>query len=162
MTVDRFKKMFLYNYWANKRVWKHVTMLSEEQFTRRCDYSMGSVSQQVVHQMFAEELWLSRIRGDEQTVKARRYASRVAIASHWKDVEQAWLSYLDTLAEDQLNEEITFTSQTYETEFHNPRWEGLMQTINHSTDHRAQILSLIHQVGGDTSEQDFIFYTWGK
>ena len=162
MTVDRFKKMFIYNYWANNRVWKHVIALSEEQFTRPSDYSMGSVSQQVTHQMFAEELWLSRIRNDDEVVKARRYASRVAIASHWKSVEQAWLAYLDTLTDAALDEEIIFNSQTYGTTFHNLRWEGLMQILNHSTDHRAQILSLIHQVGGDTSEQDFIFYTWGK
>ncbi len=35
-----------------------------------------------------------------------------------------------------------------------------MQVINHGTDHWAQTLALIHQVGGQTLEQDFIFYAW--
>jgi len=161
MTVDRFKKMFIYNYWANKRVWQHVIALSEEQFTRPCDYSMGSVREQVIHQLFAEELWLTRVRDDGQAMEKRRFISRVSIASHWKTVEQAWISYLDSLTDDDLDTEISFKSLTYEKTFQNPRWEGLMQTLNHSTDHRAQTLSRIHQVGGDTSEQDFIFYTWG-
>jgi uncharacterized damage-inducible protein DinB len=38
--------------------------------------------------------------------------------------------------------------------------DSLMQILNHSTDHRAQILSLIHQLGGATIAQDLIFYSW--
>ena len=162
MTVDRFKKMFTYNYWANDKVWERILALSEEQFNQPCDYSIGSICDQLNHQMMAEELWLTRIRGDGQAFNPSNFNNRDQIKVQWESVKQAWFDYLNTLSDDDLEAEITFVSVTYGTTFHNPRWEGIIQILNHSTDHRAQILSLIHQVGGETSAQDFIFYTWGK
>ena len=36
--------------------------------------------------------------------------------------------------------------------------EALIHVVNHSTDHRAQMLRLIGDYGGQTFEQDIIFY----
>jgi uncharacterized damage-inducible protein DinB len=33
-----------------------------------------------------------------------------------------------------------------------------LHVINHGTDHRAQILAMLNQLGGETVEQDLIFY----
>jgi uncharacterized damage-inducible protein DinB len=40
------------------------------------------------------------------------------------------------------------------------RWEILAHVVNHGTDHRAQILSLLFQLGAPTVEQDLILYLW--
>jgi len=163
MKVKHYKKMFTYNYWANDKVWEHILTLTDEQFTRPCDYSIGSLHEQVVHVMGAEELWLDRIRENPNSkpfATVTKYPTRDEIALHWKKVQLEWFKYLDTLTEDDLEGNITFESMTYGKTMSNQRWEGLMQILNHSTDHRAQILSLIHQVGGHTSAQDFIYYSW--
>jgi uncharacterized damage-inducible protein DinB len=44
----------------------------------------------------------------------------------------------------------------------NQRWELLMHIANHATDHRAQILAMLHHhFGVKTIEQDMIFYLLG-
>ncbi|PJF26553.1 MAG: hypothetical protein CUN52_15675 [Phototrophicales bacterium] len=40
--------------------------------------------------------------------------------------------------------------------------DALVQVANHSTDHRAQTLAGLHQLGATTVEQDYLFYLWEK
>jgi uncharacterized damage-inducible protein DinB len=39
-------------------------------------------------------------------------------------------------------------------------WQVLLHVVNHGTDHRAQLLRLIHDLGVKTTSQDFIFYIY--
>ncbi len=39
-------------------------------------------------------------------------------------------------------------------------WQVLIHVINHSTDHRAQLLRLLNDLGMKTEAQDFIFYIY--
>lgn len=165
MTIERFKKMFQYNYWANDRLWQDIVPLTDEQFYRPCDYSIGSLHQQLVHMMSVEELWLNRVRTVNSSYELAvpdDFPTREAIADHWQTVRHDWIVYLDGMTEANLDSELAIVSITYDKTFTNQRWEALVQVLNHSTDHRAQILSLIHQVGGATDAQDFIYYTWGN
>jgi len=56
-------RLFHYNFWADRKVWNFVMVLSEEQFKRPSDYSIGSVHKQVVHLMDAEAVWLAARSG---------------------------------------------------------------------------------------------------
>lgn len=162
MSIEHYKKLFHYNFWANDRVWNCITRLSDEQFTRPCDYSIGSIHEQIVHHMTVEALWLERIQGKspDRLGKTSDYPTREIIAGAWATIKSNWIAYLDSLNNDDLEESITFIGITSGKESTCLRWEGLSQVINHSTDHRAQILSLIHQVGGETIAQDFIYFVW--
>ena len=163
MNADYFRRLIDYTFWANSKVWECVDTLTEAQFNQPSDYSIGSVQQQVVHQMNVERLWFTRIVGEPATahLEAADYPTRPVIRQKWDEVEAAWRDYMPTLKDSDLEVQITFTSITTQRQSACLRWEGLMQTINHSTDHRAQILSLIHQVGGQkTVPQDFIYYVW--
>jgi hypothetical protein len=37
-------------------------------------------------------------------------------------------------------------------------WQGLMQVLNHSTDHRVQLLDAVRELGGSTDEQGYLSY----
>jgi uncharacterized damage-inducible protein DinB len=39
-------------------------------------------------------------------------------------------------------------------------WQVLLHVINHGTDHRAQLLRQLHDLGVKTTAQDFIFYVY--
>lgn len=159
MTVDFFIRMFDYNFWAHRRVWEHVMALTAEQFTRPSDYSIGSVHAQVVHTLGAEQIWLRRVRGEAtgKFPKPELYPTRTDIRTAWDQVETDWRAYLAQLSDAQTTEFIDYQT-TDGTDQRSIRWEAMMQTLNHGTDHRAQILALIHQVGGQTSAQDFLHY----
>jgi uncharacterized damage-inducible protein DinB len=39
-------------------------------------------------------------------------------------------------------------------------WQVLLHVVNHGTDHRAQILRLLNDLGVKTTSQDYIFYVY--
>ena len=162
MNAAYFRRLFDYNYWAHRRVWECVEQLTESQFTQPCDYSIGSIHDQMVHTMAAEWLWLARVCGTSPSslFGTADYPTRAAVRAKWDAIEADWRAYVDRLEDSQINEVIEYVSLNGKMTRCTPLWECLMQVINHGTDHRAQTLALIHQVGGKTVEQDFIFYAW--
>jgi uncharacterized damage-inducible protein DinB len=163
MTIAHLQRLYTYNQWANQRVWDCVLKLNEEQFRQHSSYSVGSVHEQLVHTLEVERLWLDRVQG--KTPDPWRgidiISNRPQIRSEWDLIEVKWQQYLAALSEAALNEEITFISITGNARRVMQRWEGIMQAINHATDHRAQTLALIHQMGGESVAQDLAFFVWG-
>ena len=39
-------------------------------------------------------------------------------------------------------------------------WQVLLHVVNHGTDHRAQLLRLLNDLGVETTYQDYIFYAY--
>jgi uncharacterized damage-inducible protein DinB len=39
-------------------------------------------------------------------------------------------------------------------------WQVLLHVVNHGTDHRAQLLRLLSDLGVETTSQDYIFYVY--
>lgn len=163
MNANHYRDLFDYNFWANRRIWSCVELLTDEQMTRPCDYSIGSIHDQLVHQMGAEWLFFTRVTGNpaDSLPTASDYPDRAAIGARWDEVERLWRDFLPTLTDEMLEQPLTFISITTKKPQSCLRWQAMSQILNHSTDHRAQILSLIHQVGGQkTLAQDFLFYVW--
>ena len=40
-------------------------------------------------------------------------------------------------------------------------WQVLLHVANHGTDHRAQLLRLLNDLGVETDYQDYVFYAYG-
>ena len=59
----------------------------------------------------------------------------------------------------QLEETIEWELPARGLKLDNPRWEILLHVANHATDHRSQILAVLHQYFHvKTVEQDMILY----
>jgi uncharacterized damage-inducible protein DinB len=162
MNTTHFQKLFEYNYWAHRIVWDCVLKLSDEQYYRPCDYSIGSVHNQVAHTYAGEYLWLGRVRQDPlpRFPALDEYPDRVSLRAAWDELEREWRGFVNQLDDQALAESLEYVSINGNRKRTTPLWEMLTQILNHGTDHRAQTLALIHQVGGETLEQDFIFYSW--
>ncbi|MGE5141351.1 MAG: DinB family protein, partial [Rudaea sp.] len=64
MNAIAFRHFYDYHFAENRKIWdSYVTPLSYEQFTQHVDYSHGSIRDQIVHLMGADELWFSELRG---------------------------------------------------------------------------------------------------
>lgn len=159
MNVEHYKILFDYNYWAMHQMWACVVELTEEQFTQAVPYSHGSVHHQVVHTVGAEWVWIERLnkRSPEGFPTVEELPTRDVIRLKWDETETAVRAYLDNLRDSQLDRIISYTRTVGEVE-RNARWEILSHMINHGTDHRAQIMATIAQVGGRTIEHDLLFY----
>ncbi|MBI3168262.1 MAG: DinB family protein [Chloroflexi bacterium] len=160
MNADAFRHFYNYHFAENHKVWEHVASLTFEQFTGKVDYSRGSVREQLVHLIDAEEIWFSELRGVEpfeplpDTVEVD---NRDAIRAHWDKVEGNIRAYLANLQDEQLFSKPIKEPEDDQVLF---AWQVLLHVANHATDHRAQLLRALHDLGVDTKYQDYIFYVY--
>ena len=154
--------LFAYHQWAMERVWNFVTALTDEAFRQPLDYSVGSIQQQLVHILNAERYWLRRLGAPSlpslldmdsyDRTKLRKIASE---QEQWK---KDWLAGLDDAALARLH---SFHHPDSDARLSWAKWQVLLHVLNHSTEHRAQILAqLAQEFGAETDAQDLIYYWW--
>jgi len=73
-------------------------------------------------------------------------------------VEQKIRAYLA----DDLHDDMLFSKPIKEPEEDKDliAWQVLLHVANHATDHRAQLLRVLHDLGVDTKSQDYIFHVY--
>lgn len=160
MNADAFRHFYNYHFAENHKVWEHVASLTFEQFTQPIGYSRGSVREQVVHLLDAEDVWFSELRGvvpAEPLPETVDVDNRDVIRAHWDMVEGNIRAYLAG-----LQDEMLFSKPITEPEEDKNLivWQVLLHVANHATDHRAQLLRMLHDLGIETKSQDYIFYVY--
>jgi uncharacterized damage-inducible protein DinB len=159
MNADAFRNLFGYHFNENRTVWdKYVALLSDEQFTQEVGYSHGSVRNQIVHIMNVDEAWFTGLRGVEfvDGPAPESFVDRDAIRSQWDVVEQHMRDYLSTLRDEMLLQKPFAEGEDKDLIL----WQVLIQVATHGTDHRAQLLRLLNDLGVKTVSQDYIFYAY--
>lgn len=159
MNADAFRHFYDYHFAENCKIWdSYITQLSHEQFTRAVDYSLGSVRDQIVHLMSVDDTWFSGLRGFEipEPLNPADYDDREIIRAHWDNVEQKMREYLAGLRDDMLSERPFEDGEDKDLIL----WQVLLHVANHGTDHRAQLLRLLNDLGVKTTSQDYIFYVY--
>lgn len=160
MNADAFRHFYNYHFAENRKVLEHVASLTFEQFTQKVDYSRGSVREQVVHLFDAEEMWFGELRGVEPSEPLPDTVDvddRDAIRAFLDKAEKNSRAYLAELQDDML-----FSKPIKEPEEDKDLivWQVLLHVTNHATDHRAQLLRVLHDLGVETKSQDYIFYIY--
>jgi uncharacterized damage-inducible protein DinB len=158
MNADAFRHFYNYHFAENRKVWDHIASISFEQFNQPVDYSRGSIREQVVHLLDAEDMWFSELQSAqplEPLPETTEVDDRDVIRAHWDKVEKNIRAYLSALHNDML-----FIKPIQEPEDDKDLtvWQVLLHVANHATDHRAQLLRALHDIGIDTKYQDYIFY----
>lgn len=159
MNADAFRHFYAYHFAENRSLWDtHIMPLSQEAFTRHSGYSIGSVRNQVVHLMSVDDTWFSALRGEEipETLDPAAFDERGVIRAHWDRVEQRMRDYLATLRDAMLFEKPFPDGEDKDLIL----WQVLLHVGNHGTDHRAQLLRLLHDLGARTAAQDYVFYAY--
>jgi len=160
MNADAFRYLYEYHFAENRRLWDNcITPLSPQQFTQKAAYSHGSVRDQVIHLLEVDELWFSELRGlqPSEPIPAASGDDRKNIRAKWDRIEQSMRADLAQLRDDTL----------FEKPIREPEedtgllvWQVLLHVVKHGTDHRAQLLMLVHDLGIKTTSQDFIFHVY--
>lgn len=159
MNAEAFRHFFDYHFSENRNIWDaYIASLSDEQFTRSASYSHGSVRNQVVHLMSVDDTWFSGLRGVEiaGSLDPATFEDRNGIRRHWDAVEQRMRSDLAELRDDMLFEKPFAEGEDKDLIL----WQVLLHVVNHGTDHRAQLLRLLNDLGVKTVSQDYIFYVY--
>ncbi len=143
----------------NRKLWdSYITALSQDQFTQPAAYSVGSVRDHVVHMMEVDDIWFSELMGltDPAVPFVEDSTDRATIRRQWDAVEQMMRDYLAG-----LRDEMLFTTPIIlEEDKDLIVWQVLLHVVNHGTDHRAQLLRLLNDLGVKTGPQDYIFHVY--
>jgi len=161
VTPKDVQRLFAYNAWAFDRVWGCVERLSDEQFVREVDYSRGSVRNQMLHIATAIERWMQRLKGDSPTPgrAAESYPTRGSVRTQWEQTKAELDAYLATLDQAKLDEIVVGRLAGRGADYASRRSDLLLHLANHGTDHRAQVLAILHsEFQVPTVEQDMVLY----
>lgn len=163
MTIDYFRTLWDYNYSLHRRVWECIAHLTDAQFIEEVDYSIGSIRNHYVHLAGVDSRWLARLQGAPvpEGLKYGDFPTREATRVRWEQVAADMLSYINNLSEAKLDEVVHYDMPQRGGQKSNLRWQILMHVANHGTDHRAQVLPILHRLGAPTLEQDLIIHLWG-
>jgi uncharacterized damage-inducible protein DinB len=166
MNVQTMRRLYATNEALHRRLWASIEHLSDEQFVQEVPYSIGSVRNHMVHLASVDQRWLSRVAGLALPDRLRYddYPTEMAARAVWEEAQVRVRGVLAALADEDLTRPLTIDIQRSDP----PRtltasvavWQILVHVLNHGTDHRAQVLRLLHDFGAPTFEQDWMIYWW--
>ena len=163
MDKDAFVNLYDYVFWADRRFMDCVDALTEEQYRQHIDFSQGAISEHLVHMLGVEYWWIHFLRtGELDFFQGEVFDwSREQIREKQAEVEREIRAYLDTLTPEELQRRV---KPDFWGEDEQPIavWQALLQVVNHSTDHRAQAMAMMHtQFGAPTFGQDYLSFLTG-
>ena len=158
MNANDFRSFYEYHFSENRKLWdSYIASLSQEQFTQPSSYSQGSVRNQIVHLMNVDNAWFGDLRGHQNAPELNPHdtTDRDIIRAYGDAVETRMRDYLAGLSDEMLS------SKPLQGEDANlVLWQVLLHMANHATDHRAQMLRLMNDLGVKTGPQDYVFYLY--
>jgi len=155
MNADAIRGLYDYHFAVNRTLWdRYIMPLEQEKFIKQFDYSVGSVRNHIVHLIDVDNSWfhdLQRLE-PEPWHNPDDFADKDKIRTWWDSVETFMKAYLETLTDDML--------PVYPVPENDPMttWQILVHVVNHATDHRAQMLFMLNNMGVKTGPQDYFFY----
>lgn len=157
MNSAHFRKLARYTRWADTEIMRCASHLTDEQLDHDFGYSVGPVRAQIYHLAGVEYWWFHFLAtdeldffGEEEPPSIQRLGELMALA------HGAITAFTEALTDSELMREVKpvfwkADSKPFAV------WEAMIQVFNHSTDHRAQALFMLHRLGAPTFMQDYLF-----
>lgn len=147
MKVAEVKELFDYNAWADKRIFEALTALLTEQYNRDLKSSFGSIHGTIAHIVGAERVWLFRwLHKPASLMGPADFASLADVRKMWDEVEAERSAFLATLTDAMLESKIVI-KPTGGGEYVHTLQQTLLHTVDHSSYHRGQIITMLRQLG---------------
>lgn len=146
--LERFRLLFRYERWANERALASIEQADDT----------GSAVRLFSHILAAQEVWLTRLRGeDSSSVAIWPARSLDECRAELQRLDAEIRAFLDGVEEAFLEREIVYRNQTGR-EFRNTPEEILTHLGLHSQHHRGQIALQLRQNGEQPAVTDYIAF----
>ena len=152
--------LIAYNDWATQRVLAAAMNLSPGQFGSVPAGHPASLQALLVHVLSAERVWRVRFEtaASPEPLRPDAFPTVAALRQGWQDEQQARGTYLATLDDRLLDEQIQFRRHSGELSAPFVRWHLLMQLITHGVSHRSEAAALLTVYGHSPGDLDFLVY----
>ena len=141
---------FKYNDWANRKLLITIKLLPDK------EESIKLFS----HLITSQNKWLNRIYKKVDDISLNWFSENFPLdilEKKWIDSVSEWINFIDTLTEEQLEQEIEFSRINDEKKLSIKIKDIALQLNYHSIHHRAQINKLISKQGLTPPLTDYIF-----
>jgi len=149
--TETLTTLFRHNRWANERILERCAGLTEEQLDATIVGAFGSIRDTLQHIVTAERSYFSRI-STGQPFRRPEGAPPLTIAEMTESVRMSGSGLIEWAPKVEAGDTVQVN------------WEGapravpktilLTQAINHATEHRAQIMAILTQLGIQPPELD--------
>jgi uncharacterized damage-inducible protein DinB len=115
----------------------------------------------LVHALFAEEAWRMRWLGTPlpygYRLKPEEFPTCAALRARWTREEAQRMDFVAGLTEEKLGSELEYTS-TEGGRHRRALWETMAHLVNHGTQHRAEAVTVLTELGHSPGDIDLIVY----
>ncbi|MBK6730317.1 MAG: DinB family protein [Bacteroidetes bacterium] len=149
-----------YNNWANTTLINHINKIPESPINTEVESSFNTLHKTYFHIWDAQVIWLKRMQGislDKCPDKTNINNSDEWYISFLKQSEE-FLNYF-TDKSDNYFDELCIYHDLKGNEYKQTFAQIIMHCMNHSTYHRGQIITCMHQLKiTEIPQTDFIYY----
>ena len=149
--TDTLTTIFRHNLWANLRLLERCTELNNEQLDTFVSGTFGSIRDTFQHITLAEKGYFSRI-STGQRYHHPKDAEPMTIAEMMASVQETGKGLIEWTQKAQMEDKVLIDWDGTLREV--PKTIILTQVINHATEHRAQIMVTMTQLGIEPPELD--------
>ncbi len=149
--ADTLTTLFSHHLWANLRLLDQCTLLNDEQLDASVVGTYGSIRSTLEHMVLAEQSYFSRISTGQRLRRAED-APPLTLAEMAESLRTTGSGLIAWAAKVQAGDAVEIdwdgTSRAV------PKAVLLTQAINHATEHRSQIMTILTQLGIEPPELD--------
>lgn len=159
MNKKDLAELFEYNRWAENRLLASLEQVSTEDFEKDLHSSHGGIRGTLFHMVNAENIWTSRLRGEElRTINSEEVKSLGDLKAKWDELDKKLSMLISEYSDGDLLSEFEY-QDSKGNKFRHPRIWVFNQLFNHFTYHRGQIVTMQRQLGYKPANTDLIgFY----
>jgi uncharacterized damage-inducible protein DinB len=149
--TDTLTTLFRHNRWANERIIERCAGLTAEQLDATIVGAFGSIRDTLQHIVTAERSYLSRI-STGQPYRRPQDAPPLTLAEMRESVRTSGSGLIEWAPKVQAGDTVQVNREGAPRDV--PMTILLTQAINHATEHRAQIMAILTQLGIQPPELD--------
>jgi uncharacterized damage-inducible protein DinB len=142
-------ELFKHNAWANERLLDVCAGLSEDHLAASLQGTYGSIRDTLVHFVGSEASYGARLRGEEAPARLDPSIGLSELREHARRNGAALIALAEQMSEDRTLRG-TWRGEPYVL----PASTLFIQAINHATEHRTQIATILTQLGIDPPSLD--------
>ncbi len=159
MNRNDLLELFDYNQWAKARLLDSLAQMKQEDFAKDLHSSHGGIQGTLFHMVNAENIWLSRLEGNQIIpIDASQLNNVEDFRKTWDDLDNRMTGVLAAMNDAQLLSRMEYQDSRGNKYFHPKIW-AFNQLFNHFTYHRGQVVALQRQLGYKPANTDLIgFY----
>jgi uncharacterized damage-inducible protein DinB len=143
-----------YSAWASRKLVEAVGAVPDADFAKPVGVSHGSLLGTLVHILWADWLWFTRVVEPMD----RPGQTREVLETVWPELQDKWVAWAERASDPEINRVVEYQSILDGQIARSPAWQIVMHVVNHATLHRGQVMVMLRQMGMAPPHTDLMNY----